>query len=94
MSLDTLKYAEELEAGGCTKEIAHIHAVALNRAIDEQIPTKDWLDKKFLEQSKESRLLIGGVEERTVKLELQITLILALNTAIVGLILGRVFEIL
>ncbi len=104
MSLDTLKYAEELEAGGHTKEEAHIHAVALNNAIDENVPTKTWLDKRFLEQSAEIRLLILEViqplEDRTLALEKRMTrvelllgILVIWNGAVGSLVLGKLFEL-
>ncbi len=52
MSLDTLKYAEELESGGLSREIAHVQAVALRNAVDEHVPTKDWLEAQFANQEK------------------------------------------
>lgn len=59
MSIDTLKYAKELEAAGEKPEIAEAHATILKSVIDENLVTKDYLDMKLVALLNEIRTIVA-----------------------------------
>lgn len=61
MSIDTLKYAKELEAAGEKPKVAEAHATTLKGVIEENLVTKDYLDFKLKELTLDMTTLINEV---------------------------------
>ena len=78
LALDTLKYAEQLEAAGVTPQVAYAHAHALAAVVDQQLATKTDIE-----------VVKGEIQKAELRLEAKIAEVRSdLIRWTVGIVLG------